>query len=290
MFCVNIFVRIEEGGLMDKIQWHPAFCGATEWELKDNKDDLIFDNEYYLGKTPLRMDMLVIKKQHNVGIINEIGKIFKDHNVIEFKGEGDSLSIDDFYKGLGYACIYKSKGKVVNEYPDDEITVTFMRSAYPRELFKMLIEKGMKVTKKYPGIFYIDGETLFPCQVIVTSRLDRYKHPGLRILTSGAKEQDIRKFVIDAQGAKDPGDLENIDAVLQVSVSANSKLYEKVRGDDLMCQALRELMKDEIDKEKKDTKIEDLRNIMKNLKLTAEQAMDALGISPDARNTYIGLL
>ena len=26
---------------MKKNYWHPAFCGATEWELKQNKDDLL---------------------------------------------------------------------------------------------------------------------------------------------------------------------------------------------------------------------------------------------------------
>ena len=38
-----------------------------------------------------------------------------------------------------------------------------------------------------------------------------------------------------------------VDAVLQVSVSANTELYEQIRRDDRMCQALRELMKDELD-------------------------------------------
>ena len=37
------------------------------------------------------------------------------------------------------------------------------------------------------------------------------------------------------------------DAVLQVSMSANYELYEKVRRDNTMCEALRRLMKDEIE-------------------------------------------
>ena len=37
------------------------------------------------------------------------------------------------------------------------------------------------------------------------------------------------------------------DAVLQVSMSANYKLYEKVRRENTMCEALRRLMKDEIE-------------------------------------------
>ena len=54
-----------------------------------------------------------------------------------------------------------------------------------------------------------------------------------------------------------------MDAVLQVSVSASIDLYEKIRRETTMCEALRELMKDEIqadvekavEKTERDTKI-----------------------------------
>ena len=34
----------------DKIQWHPAFCGAAELEFRDNKEDLVFEREYVLKR------------------------------------------------------------------------------------------------------------------------------------------------------------------------------------------------------------------------------------------------
>ena len=52
---------------LTKNHWHPAFCGATEWELKKNKKDLEFEPEHQLSKEPLRMDMLVIKKNTDAG-------------------------------------------------------------------------------------------------------------------------------------------------------------------------------------------------------------------------------
>ena len=46
------------------------------------------------------------------------------------------------------------------------------------------------------------------------------------------------------------------DAVLQVSASANPDLFEKLKGDESMCEALKKLMADEIneavDKAEKD--------------------------------------
>ena len=46
-----------------------------------------------------------------------------------------------------------------------------------------------------------------------------------------------------------PRERNNIDAVLQASVSANYELYQEIRRDSVMCEALRELMKDEIDRD-----------------------------------------
>ena len=40
------------------IAWHPAFHAAAAFELRKNKDDLIFEPEYPLSKEPLRMDLL----------------------------------------------------------------------------------------------------------------------------------------------------------------------------------------------------------------------------------------
>ena len=58
----------------EKTYWHPAFFGATKWELKENKDDLFFDSEYQLSQQALEMDLLVIKKDPSVVVKNEIGK------------------------------------------------------------------------------------------------------------------------------------------------------------------------------------------------------------------------
>ena len=55
------------------------------------------------------------------------------------------------------------------------------------------------------------------------------------------------------------------DAVLQASVSANHTLYEKIRRSDPMCEALKELMKDEIEAAVDAGKIEARREERKKL-------------------------
>lgn len=53
-----------------------------------------------------------------------------------------------------------------------------------------------------------------------------------------------------------------------------------------MCQALQELMKDDIEEEIDGAHIEDIRNIMKAFNVSAEQAMDVLQI-PQNRRAFI---
>ena len=118
-------------------------------------------------------------------------------------------------------------------------------------------------------------------------------------MSSKARREDINAFLQDARLAKEPGDLENIVAVLQVSVSANKNLYKEVREeDDKMCQALEELMQDVIEEKMNEresntrlnTRLVDIRALMKNTKMTAEQAMKALGIPAKERPRYSSLL
>ena len=107
-----------------KLQWHHAFCAAAELELRLNKADLEFKREYNLSKKPLQMDLLIIEKRKNVQIQNEIGRIFRRHNVIEYKSPDDGMTIDDFFKTLGYAYLYKGLGEKVEQIPLEELTIS----------------------------------------------------------------------------------------------------------------------------------------------------------------------
>ena len=228
------------------IQWHPAFCAAAELELSANRAELDFQREYNLSKKPLQIDLLVVEKLDDVSIQNEIGHIFRRYNVIEYKSPGDGMTIDDFFKTVGYACIYKGLGETVDQIPIDQLTVSLFREGYPEELFRSLEKYGLKIKKEFDGVYYIEG-LLIPAQIVVTKELESGKHWSLKILSRNALEEDIRGFVEDAQNLTGPGERANVDAVLQVSVPAHYKLYEKMkRRYPEMCEAMRRLMQDEI--------------------------------------------
>ena len=293
------------GDRIDSIKWHPGFYGAAALELSANRNDLEFHQEFQLSKEPLRMDLLIIKKITDAVIQNEIGRIFRRHNVIEYKSPDDSLSIDDFYKTFGYACLYKGLGDTVNQIPAGELTVSVFREGYPQKMIDDLLQSGMTVEERFQGIYYVSGLLPFPTQIVVTGQL-AHTHRSLRILSKNADENDIRTFLEETSCLSTPGDRDNISAVLEVSVAANESLYEKIRRSIVMGDALRKLMKDDlIQAESKgrlegkiegrlegrlegmhEKQLESLTNVMKSLSLDADRAMDILRIPTAEREIY----
>lgn len=282
------------------IQWHPGFYGAAELEFISNKGDLEFQREFNLSKEPIRMDLLIIKKLSNIRTKNEIGHIFRKFNVVEYKSHDDALSIDDYYKTVGYACLYKGLGETVDQIPANELTISIFRESYPKEMFEAMKNLGLEIKERYPGIYYISGkQALFDTQVVVTKQLNRETHRTLRVLSKHVKEEDVRAFVEEAALISEPGDRNNVDAVLQVSVSANKEIYEAIRRcDKVMCEALRELMKEDFEKQEQETRqetkqetlLETIKNLMDTMKWTAEQAMTAMKIPDADRSKFIAKL
>lgn len=62
------------------------------------------------------------------------------------------------------------------------------------------------------------------------NQLNKEKHSAFRVLSKNAKEEDVRRFLQETVTLVDQGDKANADAVLEVSISANADLYERIRG------------------------------------------------------------
>lgn len=229
-----------------KIQWHSAFVSAMGLDFEENRADLIFEKEYNLNTKPLEIDLLVIKKEAFVQIASEIGKLFKGHNIMEYKSPEDHLDIDTFYKTLAYACLYKSYGKTVDAIKAEDVTISILREAKPIELFRYLEGHGCKVTKAYEGIYYVEGKTWFPTQIVVTGELDQDAHIWLKGLSGNLEKGDIQKMMDERNHMTEKADRELADSVLEVSISANRKIVEELIGDESMYEALMEIMEPKI--------------------------------------------
>lgn len=252
-----------------KVQWHPGFVAAMNLELAQNRADLIFEKEYNLNTKPLEIDLLVVKKNASVNISNEIGKLFRGHNIMEYKSPEDHLDIDEFYKTGAYASLYKSYGKTVDEIKADDVTVSIMREARPDGLFQYLEEHGCPMSNPYKGIYYIEENVLFPTQIVVTKELEQESHIWLKALSERLEKEDIRNLLEGVNRLTEKIDKELADSVLEVSIGANKQVIEELIGDDSMCQALMEIMEPVI-------QLRDQENIEKGLKKGIQVTIDTL--------------
>ena len=224
-----------------RLQWHPAFFAGLQVELEAEARYLNFENEHTLGTKPMQVDVLIIKKERNRKIRKNIGQIFRIHNIVEYKGPGRSLNIDDFYKVYGYTCFYKSDTNKANEICPEDISISLVCSRYPKALIQYLRQvQHRTVRKKENGIYYI-SDMLFPIQLIVTKYLTSAENLWLKSLTNDLKSEDDAKLLLSAYQKHQKEKL--YQSVMNIIVRANRERFEV----DSMCEALEEIMKDKLD-------------------------------------------
>ena len=97
---------------MDKkrLQWHPGFFAVLQIELEEERRFLRFYAEYNLTRKPLQIDVLVVRKETGRVIQKNIGRIFRQYNVVEYKGIKDYISINDFYKICVFTAVQYGEG------------------------------------------------------------------------------------------------------------------------------------------------------------------------------------
>ena len=224
------------------LQWHPAFYAGIQIELAEEADKLIFENEHQLGTKPKEIDVLIIKKEDHIPIHTNIGKIFRKYNIVEYKSPNDYFSLDDFYKVYGYACFFKSDADAVNEIKIDDITITLVCHTRPRCLWRHW-EKDRKycIKRMDEGIYYICGD-IFPVQLILVSELSEERNFWLANLTNKLnKPEKAEKLILEYEKHKNS---KLYKSVMDIIVRANRETFEEVKS---MCEALEELMKDELE-------------------------------------------
>ena len=234
----------EKTGYKKPLQWHPAFFAGIQIELQEEGDKLTFENEHQLGTKPKEIDVLIIKKDKKAQIQKNIGRIFREHNIVEYKSPDDSLSIDDFYKVYGYACFYKSDSPTIDGIKIDDITISFFCSRYPKKLVRHLIrERGYQIIQSEKGIYYIEGD-VFPVQLVLSPELTEEQNLWLKSLTNQIKDdKTIGKLVRDFQ--QHTNNIWYI-SMMNMIVRANMKKFQEVQ-DMSVCEALEELMHDELE-------------------------------------------
>ncbi|MDE6748268.1 MAG: hypothetical protein K2K21_04285 [Lachnospiraceae bacterium] len=175
--------------LKPRVNWHEAASCAFQIELKYYSEFLEYITEYILGKNSYQIDLLIIKKLTDEIIPKNIARIFKSFNLLEIKGIGSSISIDSYYKAIGYAgLLIDQMGKSGHDshrkqYSSLDVSLTLLSCHYPRKLMKHLRkERKITIAKACSGVYYINKET-FTIQIIVTKELSPEDNLYLHCLT-----------------------------------------------------------------------------------------------------------
>jgi len=191
-------------------------------ELIDYKDVLEFKEEYQLNAAPLHIDLLIIKKPRDLVIDKNFARIFRTHNILEYKSPDDYLSVKDFLKVCSYANLHAS----ITEGVDlSDITLTFVESRHPTELLRYLIDvRHYTVEETSPGIHQVTGDYL-PIQIIQTTKLSEKENRCLESLRGGLNESSLNAIL--EEGVKWAREV-NIDAYLDIISRANPKTFKEV--------------------------------------------------------------
>ena len=177
-----------------KHQYHPQFANSLHLELRENKNDLEFNEEYVLNTGPLLIDLLIIKKNNDAVIKSGLGALFKKENIWEYKSPGDKLNYKTFNKGLAYLHLYIAAS--ADNLGITDVTVTFLRHTKPIRLFKNLDELGYQVTEFEPGIYHVKMSGQPDVQIIVSRELDE-RYEWIKSLNDNVAQDKLKELISD---------------------------------------------------------------------------------------------
>ena len=123
-----------------------------------------------------------------------------------------------------------------------------MSKRYPRELIRHLKEvRHYIIDNPEEGIYYVIGDIL-PIQILVTNRLSPEKNLWLYSLTDTLEDMSVTRRLLEDYKKNKEDQL--YQAVMEIIVKANENRLKEGKRD--MCNALLELMKDELDEKREE--------------------------------------
>ena len=227
---------------MAKTQWHPAFCAAVRLELKENKM-LQFINEFNLTEKPLEVDMLIINKPSDMAIDNLLGEFFEEHNLLEYKSPTDhNFNQYSIFQALSYVYYY------CDRYQTRDVTLSLIVSRAQFDLLKWLDGEKIAYSRRHQGIYTLHGISFVKVQIVVTEEIDSSTFQWLSALTDQLTETKAKDIVMKTYELQAMEEKRLADSVMQVLMRANRSVFDKIKGDKTMSEALMELMRPEVNK------------------------------------------
>jgi hypothetical protein len=205
----------------ERTAWHPAFQGAIELEFREYLYALEITAEYPLTSEPLKIDLLVVKKILDISLDKSIARIFKNHNILEYKSPNVSVSIDDYKKMQNYGWFYSWFIKGVDTR---DVSLTMIITKYSRKLLNDLREVyGTESTSK--GIYTIMNCDI-KAQIVVIDELPEAENLWLTSLRENLTEAQLER--VKNAKSKLSEKSSAVDAYFNVVFGANFQTYKQL--------------------------------------------------------------
>lgn len=274
--------------------WHAAFEALLRIEAHKHAGLVRISTEEEIGEVPPRTDFVILVEDGPVEWDKAIFGIFRGINILEYKNPHDALNKRVIRKACGYANLYIGMAEHEGDRPEDQVTVSIFRAVRNPGLFEEMERDGTLVRGDVPGIYRVRGYTDLPFQIVITGELEGEGYAAYRALTDRADAADVERVVKNAEEEVDEVVLDHYGVLLDLIVGKNPQFFDLVKGEMAMKDVLMEMVKDKVDEKvnakEQQTTVAHIKDIMKNLKLTLEQAMDALSIPQSQRSTYADLV
>ncbi|GHU72798.1 hypothetical protein FACS1894184_20730 [Clostridia bacterium] len=268
--------------------WHPGFVWVVIAELFGYRG-LEFIREYKLTAESLRVDVVVVKKTSNELIDKNFARIFRGHNLIEYKSPTDGFDVHDLMKTLSYVFLYLYS----TEASIHDITLSIVLSRHPVSMINFLKDDlGVALKNTESGIY--KGEILgIPLQVIENHKLDSKTNLWLHSYTSNASTEDVKAVIETYPQIEDTGQLTNDDlsgllaSYLRTMMEANPSTFKEVLNNMFTAEAKKIIGEIKVVQEMsaeavEESRIESYKLLVRNglpLEKLADYGVDAATIS-----------
>ena len=312
-----------------KSDWHAGFEALLRIETHKYGDKIHISTEEEIGVMPPRTDYIILVRDEGLEFENEISKLFRKINILEYKNPNDALNKRVIRKVCGYANLYIGVAEHENDRPEDQVTISIFRAKKNAKLFSVMEREKTLIRSDVPGIYYVKRMTDLPFQIVITSELQGDKYASYRALTDRVSEQDFQHVIKAAENEETDVLKEHYRTFINLITFKNPVCMDYVKDGGNMRYVFDEFVEKEVaakvekrvaDKEKEvvakvekevaakvekevavrvqateqateqATLLSSIKNLMYNLKLSVDQAMDALSIPQSKRETYAGLI
>lgn len=173
-----------------------AFCDTLKIELSGKGTNTGFNPSDCMYMKPVAAFLLAVIKSPDIQIQNDIGKIFRGHNIIDYTYFDKMLDTGHLYKTIAYTSLYKASGFEDNCIKADDVTITIASRDMPQQLFDDLSESGITPEKTGKGIYQIKNMMPFSIQVIVHPEMGKTEQRWLKSLIEYVQNDFLPRLML----------------------------------------------------------------------------------------------